>query len=128
MATIKQMAAYVKERYGDLTSSERSKGMCATVSEDVQDAFGIKNLIYTYHTNDPDYRYSELGQHCDHFAIMHMGKVLDFTLSQFDANAPFPFYGSISEWKTYLEDAWETDVNHYIIDEASDAEYLTESD
>lgn len=124
MATIKDMTAFVNKEFANLTDPDQAKGMCYTVTSVVQDKFDIPKIIYTNHDNDPNYRYKSLGQHSDHFALMHRGKVLDFTLRQFDPTTPFPFYGSVSEWKSYLEKTWDTAVKHYILDDPDDSVFL----
>lgn len=123
MATIKEMTAYVNDAYHNvLTYPAEAKGMCYDVTLDVQDEFNIRNTIYSSHDNDPDYRFNILGQHCDHHALMHRGKVLDFTLRQFDPDSPYPFYGSVEEWKSILSRTWDTDIDHFILDHPDDSD------
>lgn len=128
MVKMKDVTKWVAEvfRRENLTTPEGSSGMCYTVSQDVQYEFDFKNLIYSFHDNDALGRYKNLGQHSDHFAIMHRGKVLDYTLRQFDESTPWPFYGTIQEWKSVLEKAWETEVDHHIIYDVDDREFIRE--
>lgn len=128
MAKMKDVSKWVSQVFAhdNLMTADGASGMCYTVSQNVQYQFDFKKLIYTFHDNDAVGRYRTLGQYSDHFAIMHRGKVLDYTLRQFDESTPWPFYGTIDEWKAVLEKAWETKVDHHIVYDVDDREFIRE--
>lgn len=128
MVKMKDVSKWVSQTFArdNLTTADGSSGMCYSVTQDVQYQFDFKNIIYSFHDNDALRRYRTLGQYSDHFAIMHRGKVLDYTLRQFDESTPWPFYGTIDEWKSVLEKAWETKVDHHIIYDVDDRYFIRE--
>lgn len=119
MATIKEMTQAVIDGFlpdEDVRTAEGAWGLCYNVTEYIQQKFDLKKTIYSFHDNDPNHRYEKFKQHSDHHALMHRGKVLDFTLRQFKEDTPWPFYGTIEEWKSILEDAWDTTVDHHFLE------------
>lgn len=120
MTTIEEVTnfviGYMESSDYNFRDPESARGMCYEVSIELMYEFRFSKSIYSFHNNNRLVRFNELGQHSDHHAIMHRGKVLDYTLRQFDESTPWPFYGTVSEWKSILEKAWDTKVNHYILD------------
>lgn len=127
MTTKKEITEFVVEMYDDdLIDPESARGMCYDVSLLVQEAFNMKKTIFSYHDNDPDYRFNKLNQHSDHHANIHRGKVIDFTLRQFDSETPWPFYGTVDEWVSILSKAWDTKVDAFIVDSPDDGMMIME--
>lgn len=123
MTTKKEITDFVTEMMDgkgvDFREKEHATGMCYDVSYEILSMFGGK-IIYTSHNNDPEDRFSRLGQHSDHFASLHYGKVLDYTLRQFKEDTAWPFYGTVQEWVDILSDAWESNVTPTILEDLED--------
>ena len=127
MATKSDITNTIVECYeDDLSDPDLARGQCYDVTTFVQESFDMKKTIFSYHTNDPHYRFNELNQHSDHHANMHYGKVLDFTLRQFDPETPWPFYGTVDEWLSILSKAWDTEVDAFIVDSPDDGMMIME--
>lgn len=108
MYDIDTFTCKVNNRFTRLDSPDTARGMCADVSEFLRDEFGLP-LIRVIHDNDPDYRYKAFDQHSDHYAsVLPDGRMLDYTLRQFDRNTPYPFIGTRKEWEGILSRAWDS--------------------
>lgn len=123
MTTKKEITEFVTKRMDedgvDYRDREHATGMCFEVSNEIAYEFGGKT-IFAFHDNDPEGRFMNLGQHSDHFATLHYGKVLDYTLRQFKEDTAWPFYGTVQEWVDILSDTWETKVTPTILADIAD--------
>lgn len=124
MTTKKEITEFVikimTDQGVDFQEKEHATGMCFEVSAEIEYEFGNKT-IYVCHDNDPEGRFMNLGQHSDHFATLHYGKVLDYTLRQFKEDTAWPFYGTVQEWVDILSEAWEYyDITPSILEDIGD--------
>lgn len=109
MNDIEEIIDQVGTGYAKYSNPDVAAGYCNIVTAQVLDDLEWMGaqMIYTAHTNDPDWRYSELGQYADHFAVYIDGTVLDYTMRQFHPDTPFPYVGTVDDWTALLSAAWE---------------------
>ena len=87
-------------------------GMCYIASEQIYGFFnsheGNLRVIYAEHHNNPAYRYHDLGQYSNHYAIYSPEEklVIDYTMRQFAPESEFPFIGTKRQWHKLLCKAW----------------------
>lgn len=108
MYDIDTFTCKINTYFTGLDSPDTARGMCYSVSEYLFGEFDLP-LIRVFHTNNPDYRYETFDQHSDHYAsVLPDGRMLDYTLRQFDRNTPYPFIGTREEWEGILSRAWDS--------------------
>lgn len=97
----------------DLLNPIKARGRCYTETRKIQNLLKDNKIssrvVYAENHNNPEYRYDNLGQHADHYAIYipSENRVIDYTMRQFDPDCVHPFVGTRHQWKQKLEEAWD---------------------
>lgn len=124
---IEEIMGLCGSQFDKYQDPDEARGWCLIATEDLGRLVGWDGVeaVYTNHHNDPSGRYIQYHQHSDHYAlyVVEDELVLDFTMRQFDSVSPFPFIGTVEQWKIKLETAWEyrnLEIVHKVICESCD--------
>lgn len=81
---------------------------CYFVSKDICHSFGF-DPIYAERANGDEKEFcSNTNKAANHWAVTDGEFVYDFTARQFDNSAPYPFIGSLNDWRKFLESVWDS--------------------
>lgn len=99
----------------NLKSPEVSSGRCFIETTKILSSLEVKaKYMYAENRFNPVEVFDNSGQRGNHYAIYfpQYNRVVDYTISQFNQDCPFPFIGTQREWKNILKDAWDVGKIH----------------